>query len=184
VAAPLVTLENTTNDPAATALQLLVASGHAPFTTNSTAKVAKLNADKLDGHDSTDFVQGGGRIVPIDVGQATGDTRPVVDLGFVRVDHFCGGPAESGQYDLTTGPLEVVEFSDNGGGNPEHQRLSAEGSFGSSFWATDPTGDRYTFSFEATGGVATAYLFSYTWNDTFLHQTGCTIQGYAVVHGA
>ena len=28
--APLVTLENTTNDPAATALQLLVASGHAP----------------------------------------------------------------------------------------------------------------------------------------------------------
>ena len=107
-----------------------------------------------------------------------------MDLGFVRVDHFCDGPGGTGQYDLTTGPLAVVEFSDNGGGNPEEQTLLAEGSYGASYWATDPAGDRYTFSFEATGQTATAFLFSYTWYDAFLHHGGCTIQGYAVVHGA
>ena len=33
-----------------------MASGHAPFTVNSGTKVANLNADKLDGIDSTGFL--------------------------------------------------------------------------------------------------------------------------------
>jgi hypothetical protein len=40
------------------ALRLKVASGHSPFTVNSAVKVANLNADKLDGIDSTGFVRG------------------------------------------------------------------------------------------------------------------------------
>jgi hypothetical protein len=46
---------NTGTVASSTALGLNVASGHAPFTVNSGAKVANLNADKLDGIDSTGF---------------------------------------------------------------------------------------------------------------------------------
>jgi hypothetical protein len=48
-------LTNTSTGAGATALGLNVASGHAPFTVNSGTKVANLNADKLDGIDSTAF---------------------------------------------------------------------------------------------------------------------------------
>ena len=41
----------------ATALRLNVASGHPPFTVNSSGKVALLNADRLDDLDSTKFVR-------------------------------------------------------------------------------------------------------------------------------
>jgi hypothetical protein len=47
---------NTSTGAGATALGMNVASGHAPFTVNSGAKVANLNADKLDGLDSTAFL--------------------------------------------------------------------------------------------------------------------------------
>jgi hypothetical protein len=54
-------LTNTNTGAGATALGLNVASGHAPFTVNSGTKVANLNADKLDGIDSSGFLQGGRR---------------------------------------------------------------------------------------------------------------------------
>jgi hypothetical protein len=50
---------NTSTAAGATALGLNVASGHAPFTVNSGTKVANLNADKLDGIDSTGFLSSG-----------------------------------------------------------------------------------------------------------------------------
>jgi len=46
---------NNTSNAASTALGLNVASGHAPFTVNSSFKVANLNADMLDGIDSKAF---------------------------------------------------------------------------------------------------------------------------------
>ena len=47
---------NDTSSAASTALSLMVASGHAPFTVNTGIKVAGLNSDKLDGFDSTYFL--------------------------------------------------------------------------------------------------------------------------------
>jgi hypothetical protein len=55
---PALQLTNTSPNANATALALQVSSGNPPFTVNSTKKVAKLNADKLDGIDSKGFVQG------------------------------------------------------------------------------------------------------------------------------
>jgi hypothetical protein len=46
-------LSNTSIAAAATALRLTVAAGHAPFAINSSTKVAGLNADYVDGADST-----------------------------------------------------------------------------------------------------------------------------------
>jgi hypothetical protein len=47
---------NTSTDAPATALGLSVGSGRPPFTVNSGTKVAKLNADLLDGADSSAFL--------------------------------------------------------------------------------------------------------------------------------
>jgi hypothetical protein len=46
-------LTNKNSNATATALGLSVASGHPPFTVNSSTRVANLNADKLDGLDSS-----------------------------------------------------------------------------------------------------------------------------------
>jgi FlaG/FlaF family flagellin (archaellin) len=56
VAGKALQVTNTSTGAGATALGLNVASGHPPFTVNSGAKVANLNADKLDGIDSTGFL--------------------------------------------------------------------------------------------------------------------------------
>jgi len=54
---------NDTSNAASTALGLTVASGHAPFTVNTGIKVTNLNADKLDGIDSTGFLSKTGTAV-------------------------------------------------------------------------------------------------------------------------
>jgi hypothetical protein len=51
-------VNNNSSGAGATALGLSVASGHAPFTVNSGAKVTNLNADKLDSFNSTAFARG------------------------------------------------------------------------------------------------------------------------------
>jgi hypothetical protein len=49
-------LTNTSTGAGATGLGLSVASGHPPFTVNSGTKVTNLNADRLDGLDSSAFL--------------------------------------------------------------------------------------------------------------------------------
>jgi hypothetical protein len=74
-------LTNTNTGTGATALGLNVASGHAPFTVNSGTKVANLNADKLDGIDSSGFVPNSGlrRVGPVIATPAPGDhAQPVL----------------------------------------------------------------------------------------------------------
>jgi hypothetical protein len=63
VAGKTLQLTNTSTGTGATALGLTVASGKAPFSVNSTGKVTNLNADKLDGLDSTGLVQGRGSLL-------------------------------------------------------------------------------------------------------------------------
>jgi hypothetical protein len=53
---PAFKVTSTNTSTGATALGLNAATGHAPFTVNSGTKVTNLNADKLDGLDSTSFV--------------------------------------------------------------------------------------------------------------------------------
>jgi hypothetical protein len=55
VVGPNLQITNTSTDPSATALGLNVPTGRAPMKVNSSARVANLNADKLDGTDSRTF---------------------------------------------------------------------------------------------------------------------------------
>jgi hypothetical protein len=57
IADKALTVTNNSTKAGATALGLNVASGHPPFRVNSPTKVANLNADRLDGQDSTAFGQ-------------------------------------------------------------------------------------------------------------------------------
>jgi hypothetical protein len=57
IADKALTVTNNSTQAGATALGLNVASGHPPFRVNSPTKVANLNTDSLDGHDSTAFGQ-------------------------------------------------------------------------------------------------------------------------------
>jgi type II secretory pathway pseudopilin PulG len=52
---PLLTLENSSATANATPLSLRAAANHAPFKVSTAVKVANLNADMLDGLDSTSF---------------------------------------------------------------------------------------------------------------------------------
>jgi hypothetical protein len=52
-------LQNTSTGPGASALGLTVAAGKPPMTVNSDVKVARLNADEVDGLDSSEFVRNG-----------------------------------------------------------------------------------------------------------------------------
>ncbi len=65
-AAPQLTVKNTSTNSAATALNLSVAAGRTPFKVNSAVKVANLNADQLDGKDSTGFYAGGSKVANAD----------------------------------------------------------------------------------------------------------------------
>jgi hypothetical protein len=84
-------LSNTSTTAGASALGLNVASGHPPFAVNSGVEVANLNADALDGIDSSGFVKGRGtalanRIVFVPTNTKTLLTIP--GLGYLRAD--CG----------------------------------------------------------------------------------------------
>lgn len=70
---------NTNTAAGATALGLNVPSGRTPFTVNSGTKVANLNADKLDGLDSTQLVSNSSlrRIGPFTLTPADGLTASV-----------------------------------------------------------------------------------------------------------
>ena len=69
--------------------------GHAPFTVNSGTKVANLNADKLDGLDSTSFVPGSKlrRVGPIvDTVPPSGGffDSPIATVGHFTFKGHCG----------------------------------------------------------------------------------------------
>ena len=53
--APMLRVDNNSAGTHATALDLRVESGHTPMKVDSTTKVANLNADKLDGKDSSEI---------------------------------------------------------------------------------------------------------------------------------
>jgi hypothetical protein len=79
---------NTSTGAGATALGLNVASGHAPFTVNSGTKVANLNADKLDGQDSTGFIRGKTLNLVLDA-SSPGVVTPAATVGPYQISGEC-----------------------------------------------------------------------------------------------
>jgi hypothetical protein len=89
--------------------QVNVVTGGAtpPFTVDSAQKVANLNADRLDGHDSTDFLS------TVTVRSKEG-TIPVNQIGSVQADCDTGSYATGGGGELVGGNAAQVNWIDTG----------------------------------------------------------------------
>jgi hypothetical protein len=127
VAAKGLQVTNTSTGAGATALGLNVASGHAPFTVNSGAKVANLNADKLDGLDSSVFFP-------------SSDVKPLV----FNPGHVCVNAGDAGcSTTFSLGGLSLAAkcFSSNGGAdsNLEIDNTSATNQVGYAYVAATST---------------------------------------------
>jgi hypothetical protein len=82
-----------TNTSTGTAGSFNVAAGHAPFTVNSGTKVTNLNADKLDGLDSTSFVSNSTlrRVGPVTRTPPDGgsEVAPIATVGHFAFTGLC-----------------------------------------------------------------------------------------------
>jgi hypothetical protein len=211
VAGKALQLTNPSTGSGASALGLTVDASKPPFTTNSSTKVDNLNADRLDGHDSsyflpvfgkaadanaldgkdsTDFIQGHGRIETID------KTIPAVTEGAFLVGELPVLGAVIGVCDPTSGNTPVhggvqVDAPDNNRVNVVGQSSSPAGVFHT---ALDPTfhinplqlsgvgaSGTLHFTIEAEGKVATFDIDSYIFNNPVLHQDECQYQGHAII---
>jgi len=76
VAGKMLLLNNTSNDPAATALGLTVKPGHPPLIVNSATKVPQLNVDQLDDLDSSDF----GQVLKFSYNLPAGAVTPPIEV--------------------------------------------------------------------------------------------------------
>jgi hypothetical protein len=96
VDAPLLTVENKSTSANATPLSLVASANHSPLKVNTQTKVTNLNADQLDGKDSSALIQGKGKTYNL----AVAITRisdhfnrytpsPPVAPGFVNVRFDC-----------------------------------------------------------------------------------------------
>jgi hypothetical protein len=134
IAGKALQVTNTSTGAGATALGLTTASGHAPFTVNSGAKVANLNADKLDGIDSTGFLSSG-NVKKLNFEAATGSGEPVLAtvgpytikgqcadlMGTTALRLIANGPAGTSDY-MYTEALNDSTFT------PRSGQLSLSGS--------------------------------------------------------
>jgi hypothetical protein len=105
-------LTNTNTGGGATALGLNVASGHSPFTVSSGTKVTNLNADKLDGLDSSAFLPNSKlvRVGPVTVTPPDGELR-VVQIATVGHFAFAGGCLRN-DADTSADSVDVIISSD------------------------------------------------------------------------
>lgn len=90
-----------------TALNLHVSSGHAPFSVNSAAKVANLNASLLGGIGPAGFVHGGGHMVTAEVELTVGQKATLFNLpGYGKFSVMCLN-VPFAEVDFTVGPHKV-----------------------------------------------------------------------------
>lgn len=139
-------VSNTSATSGSTALGLSVASGHAPLTVNSPTKVGNLNADLLDGIDSTGFLR---KQVPVSIsGSAPGDVFDSTNTG--------SGYAVSGTTPNGTGA--GVHGSSSSGRGVEGLSGSFQGVYGHSNSNAGVVGE--STSFDGVYGVSHAGTFS------------------------
>ena len=112
VAGPALQVSNASGGAGATALDLNVAAGHPPLTVNSSSKVTNLNADQLDGIDSSGFYAAGSKVTDsqhADTAGALSCTGCITDSqlspGLMKRVHWVGSFGETASF--TIGAMEL-----------------------------------------------------------------------------
>jgi hypothetical protein len=165
---PMVRLTNNDGGTNDTALTLNVQSGEPPMAVNSPTKVTDLNADQIDGLNSTDFVQGSGVAISAARTVTKGNFFYLYDafqkdrLG-LNVAYRCPDPLSNQGLlrftNYTSGTVNV--FSDNGSADPVYTTVAPGGSGATSDYdqATNPSGERITIQVQGSR-VGTVEVFS------------------------
>ena len=131
VAGKALQVTNTNTGAGATALGLSVASGHAPFTVDSATKVAKLNAAKLDGLDSTQLQRsvtgscGTAAISSITAGGGVVCSGLQVRSSAIIANHSFPD-ADSTRSFTTTGGTLLINFSASGYSTTTNRLIGAD----------------------------------------------------------
>jgi len=116
VAGPSLLIDNNSTNTAATALDLQVEAGKAPMKVNSQTKVANLNADTVDGVDSTGFYASGSTVANADKldGHDSSDFGRVLVAGSTTVD-FSSIPGNSCSHQTVdpSGASSVLNISND-----------------------------------------------------------------------
>jgi hypothetical protein len=162
------------------ALKLVVSGSVPPMTVNSTGKVAKLNADEIDGVDSADLVRGGGKMLSQAQTQLTGSgnqtllTVPNVGKFTTKCGTASGHPAAQVTYKNTTTTNLDVSSQLNG-----QQPLTGEippGQTEATLLDTRPFRIVWLFSKHSAKGPVTMVT---TVQDTTFYGNACIFQAIA-----
>jgi hypothetical protein len=112
VAGPALQVSNASGGAAATALELNVAAGHPPLTVNSSSKVTNLNADQLDGIDSSGFYAAGSKVADSQHADTAGSlscagclTGAQLSPGLMKRVHWVGSSGDTASF--TIGEMEL-----------------------------------------------------------------------------
>lgn len=179
VAGKALQVSNMNPTAGATALGLNAASGHPALSVNTTAKVANLNADRLDDKDANQFIQGTGSVI-----RRAGKAAPgqFIQLELPGNDVFSlqyGCPSNLSQVGSVNffnqaGAIANL-FVDSGNADPEYVQVVSGGSFAD--FAAAPR-DAKTYQMQVGNGrFATVWLFSVHRQDT----NDCYAQFHALV---
>jgi hypothetical protein len=161
---------NNSADAAATALDLSVVSGRAPFKVNSSSKVTNLNADLLDSRDSTYFLPKTGTaanssklggLAPTAFWKTSGNAGTAPGTNFLgTTDHQALELKVNGQRALRLEPAENQDFVINpnivGGfpGNSVDPGQSGSVIAGGGIFVWAESGNHVSGSFDVIGGGA------------------------------
>jgi hypothetical protein len=167
-----------TND---TALDLRVQAGEAPMKVNSDKMVTNLNADKIDGKEASEFVQGNGRVMDGAAALCPGCSSSVIlhnQSPFIDIEYECPSDLTSNGtlviYAFGTETLNM--FSDNGLADPNAYRrlipgVDDEGNPEPAEYSQPAAANGEHITFQVQGaGMATIEVFS-------VHRSGdCHVQ--------
>jgi hypothetical protein len=182
---PMIRLTNNSTAGNATALALGVGSKRPPFTTTSSARVANLNADQLDGIDSTGFVQGaGGKLLSNRAQVVPGDSNNLImslpsrfDLGY-----DCPGDlTQDGAIRLVNRSAASVDVVVDEDGFTNVRSVGAGGT--AFFYTADSYAAQMAFSLWWTDGrMANMWVFSFHKdNQPDPRDNGCYVHTMALV---
>jgi hypothetical protein len=184
-AAPMLQVANGSTQSGATGVGINVAPGHAPLKVNSSTKVARLNADRLDGIDSSGFVLGGGSLMTAAL--APSARAPDVEVlnvpAFFRLGVGCQSIPDGPEFDskvvfknLTADAGNL--FIDDGSSFPIHFDLAANGE--RSFTVLSGGQEGLMFQFQAVGGRVVTIWVNFL-DRQFSPAGDCHIQAMALV---
>jgi hypothetical protein len=126
VAGTMLRVDNNSTERGATALDLRVEAGKAPMKVNSGARVALLNADKVDGKDATAFYAAGSKVADSSHADTADSATSAADANTLDGEdstQFADSSHTHSGADIASGTVEADRIEDGAGSNLNADQL-------------------------------------------------------------